>query len=127
VGVTGEELRGQRYPVRVAFDERGWTGWVRMQTGQELSIRAVDLARLGVALTHLVAAIDGGDPATMTIEPTWDVSVPGRRVGLAVVPLDGAPRARHVRPLPRPARAETFDARAAHRILAAVAAASTDG
>jgi hypothetical protein len=126
MGSTDEELRGRRYPVRVAFDERGWTGWVRMQTGQELSIRAVDLSGLGVALRHLIAAIDGGDPDTMTIEPTWDVSAPGRRIGLAVVPVDAAGRTRPSSPHPGPEPAETIDVRAARRILAAMAITSVE-
>jgi hypothetical protein len=103
VPTTSDELRGSCYPVRVCFDERGWTGWIRTRTGQELSIRAADLSRLGTALTELVAVIDGGDPATMTVEPTWDVSAPGRNIGLVLVPI-GRREPSPARPgFPRPA------------------------
>jgi hypothetical protein len=125
VGATSQdELRGSSYPVRVSFDERGWTGWVRLRTGQELSIRGKDLARLGTALTELVAVIDGTDPATMTVEPTWDVTTPGHRIGLVLVPAGGDPgRGRRPSP-PRPPQADTLDTRSARRIVAAMADAT---
>jgi hypothetical protein len=119
-GTTQAELRGSCYPVRVSFDERGWTGWIRLRTGQELSIRAKDLARLGTALTELVAVIDGTDPSTMTVEPTWDVTTPGHRIGLTLVPAGGdRGPGRDAHP-PRPPHVDTLDTRSARRIVAAL-------
>jgi hypothetical protein len=121
VGVTSqEELRGNSYPVRVSFDEQGWTGWVRLRTGQELSIRGKDLARLGAALSELVAVIDGTDPASMTVEPTWDVTTPGHRIGLVLVPAGGDAGPARASSPPRPAHVDTLDTRSARRIVAAM-------
>jgi hypothetical protein len=125
--MTSDRLRGWSYPVRVCFDERGWTGWIRTRSGQELSIRAPDLSRLGPVLTELVAVIDGADPTAITVEPTWDVSTPGRDIGLVLVPIGGREPSPAPSGLPRPASPDTLDARSARRIVAAMATAASQG
>jgi hypothetical protein len=118
-GVTTDGRRGS-YPVRVSFDERGWTGWIELRTGQELSIQAHDLAGLGSALTELVAVIDGADPETMTVEPTWSVAAHGGKVGLALASVGQHHRSPDTASFPRPDPTEVLDTRAARRIVAAM-------